>query len=768
MDINAYIGSRTLRVLALGILLLQTQQTVAATHTYPTDVTAPYILPSNDTLNVISGTMETASGNNTAYTVSLSSATTASSTTSLNVSSGAEISYAGSNTSAASISSNRTDSNTTTANININGTLDSGTGLYAISLRNSNASAADTYNINVSTTGLISGNILSNNVLHSVVNLTGDANITGTISLSTLASGSSALIVGATGSATFTPVSPISDIGTLQVSNSSTFNLGVVNADIASVVIDANSSMYLTTTLEGLSTTDGAIVNNGSFYISADIAKTGGFSGSGTNYITGGGATPLTIDTSSYVVSNHTAVLQDVNTYGNITLSAANFVLSGANNFTIAYGTDDGYSPGYFPGGTYTLVTTTGGLVTAPNFTVPSDTMFLAFGTPSTTTDTITITLTRTPFNNYANTLLTQTIAGNLEIIGNNNPSNSMVTLLNAIEESTSTQVLQSALQQLAPLANAPVYGYQVQNESMRQAKLRLAELRASQKSYYAGDLGKDMHVWIRPFGAYGNQDAKDDSFGYYARTGGVIGGFDRDLDDYYTLGAACAYANSNIKDKINQVSNTNLKSYIAMIYGTYNYIDSTYLDWVMALTANNFDASRVMSFNSYSQVATASYSSQQFAINGFFGKDYEAFGFMQLTPEAFAQYMFTKQYPYTETGASGANLEISRQNSNIVSLGLGAKAAIPLLADPSVIVPEIHGMAFYNPLTGNQNTTFSFVDGGAPMLSTFYLSRTALSIGAAFSVAVLDNLEVKCNFDYEVADRFNGYTFWLNLRYIF
>lgn len=728
---------------------------------------------SGDVVNVLANaTMATPSSSSIQYTIGLTTTAPSGPSLTINVNSGGTLSYSGTNGGGAAIFVSRNDNTLTTQNMNINGTISAGTGLYAFSLTNIvGVTAQDTYNINISGTGTVNGTILSSGVLHSNVNITGTPTINGAIVLGTSSIGSSSLVVGASGAATFTPTYSISDISNIQISNSSTLNLGVTNSDLKAFLIDVGSTLTNTTTIIGASSSDGNIVNNGTFNIGAGISKTGAFTGSGTNVITAGGSTGLTITTSNYQITNHRVAMLDVQNYGNITLSTANFRLNngGTNSFSLAYGTAAGYSPGYFPEGTYTLVTTTAGTITTPTFSaVPSSTLFLSFGTPFVSGNTIKVTLTRTGFNEYPGTSLTQSIAGSLESIGANSPNSTMLELLNAMEETTSSSSLQSNLQQLAPLTTAPIFGYQIQNDSMRQAKLRLAELRNHNGSYFAGDIGKDSHLWIRPFGAYANQDAKEDSLGYYARSGGVIVGFDRNLDDYYTLGAAFAYANSNVQDKINALSITQLQSYIAMMYGTYNITSSQYVDWVLAVTANNFDANRLVDFNSFNQYANSTYSSQQFSINGILAKDYEAFGFLELTPEAFGQLTYAKQYPYTETNGGGANLNIDRTNPTIVTLGLGAKAAMPLLADPSIIVPEIHGMFFYTPIAGNQDTMFSFVDGGSPMTSSFSLSRTGLLIGAAFTIAVVDRLEIKFNFDYEVEDRYHGYTTWLNLRYVF
>lgn len=724
-----------------------------------------------DTVNIISGTTSTGSSSALPYTIGITDTATGAINgiaIDLNVNSGATLTYGGTASAGAAFFSSRQDSMATTSTIQIDGEVDAGTGLYGLYIANANANGQDTYTINISDTGSMSGAILTNNVNAVNLNLTGIPTVNGVINLGTKTAGLSTLTIGSPNTANFTPTESITNIGLLHITNSSTMTLNVSNTNISAVSVDSLSTFNINYALNGKVTSDGTINNNGTINLSANIAKTGGFIGTGTNNILEGAATGLTVATSTYQVTNHNAILQDVNNYGNINLTTAAFNLNngGANTFKVIYGSD-GYNPGYFPAGVYTLVTAAGA-VTAPTFaTVPDSTLFLAFSNLGVVSNKIQITLTRTPFNVYATTMLTQNIGSTLETIGTSNPSSSMIALLDAVEASTNQEGVEFALRQLAPLANAPFYGYQIQNESMYQVKLRLASLHDGSAHYFAGDIGKDNHTWLRGFGSYGNQDAKQDSLGYYASSGGVAAGFDRNLDDHYTLGAAFAYALSHVNDKVNPQSITDVKSYIGMVYGTYNFSDVAFLDWILGISINNYTANRLVNINSlYNQVASSSYDSQQISVLGLWSKNYEAFGFMQLTPQAQAQYTFVKQYAYNESDAPGANLSISRTNSDVVSLALGGIAAVPVLVDPSIIMPDLHFMVYYNPVIGKQNTTFSFIDGGGPMVSTMDLSRTALIIGAAFTIAVVERLEVKFNIDYEVADRFNGYMAYLNLRY--
>ncbi len=742
---------------SLVTLSMASQVAIATVYNYPTAgagtlAAAPQSLSNGDTLNVDSGTFQTPSSSSTAYTVTSTPATTTGTT--ITVDAGATISYSGTNTAGAAISSIRSDTGTTNSILNLNGTASNGTGLYAVYLTNSNVTPNDVYTIN--NTGSITGAVITNGIKTFTFNINGAAaSVTGTIDLKVTSTGSSTLNI--TGGANFTPTSSIADISLVTVANLSSLTLNVLTSNIKALTINNGGTATVNYPLAGLSASDGAIINNGTFNIAANITKTGTFTGTGTNIV----SEAVSVTTSSYSITNHKAFLTDNLNYGKLSLATAAF---STTNFSVTGGT------GYFPGGTYTLVSSPNSMtITNPTIPVPSSTLFLNFNTPVinnvATPKTVKITLDRTPFNSYATNNLTQAIGVDLESIGATTTNSDMMALLNAVEASTNANQVEFSLEQLAPLTTAPIFGLEVQNNTMRQVQLRLAELR-DRDTYFAGDIAKDNYLWMRPFGGYANQQPKDDSLGYYGTGGGIAAGFDRNLGANYNVGAAGAYALSHVKDKVNMESRTEIKSYIGMVYGSYNFPDTHYFDWIVAVMANNFNASRVVNINGYYQTATSSYGSQQISFKGLWGREFPAFGFMQLTPLATAQYTFAKQYEYEESGGAATNLSISRTNSNLVQLGLGAKAATPLWVNPSIIIPEIHALAFYNPIIGQQNSVFSFVDGGGQMTSIFDLSRTGLIYGAALTVAVVDKLEIKFNLDFNVQDRFNAYVVYLNMRY--
>jgi len=767
---------RSVRASIVGICcLLPINMAQAVTYNFPvagagTLAVAPQALAAGDTININSSIFEPVASNLFSYAVSLPGPSVAATT--VNVAANASIIYNGTGPSPSAIVANYSDATTTLLNINNLGTISSGFGATAISLRNATTGNADIYNIN--NNAAIIGGIFTAGAQTVNLNLSGAADpingvvsVLGGINLSASATSTATLnigINGTTGSGAFTVYStqgPISNISLIVVHPASTFVLNDPATAIAAFTVDHGSTATLNNIMSAASVNEGQISNVGTLILTSNITKTGQFNtaSDGNTIVT----QAISVSTSNYAnAGTHTAQLTDILNYGQLNLG----------NITPTFVTFTAtYKSGYFPAGTYNLVTSTNATSFArlPVPSLPNNpSAFITFSNLQSNDNTVQITVSRSLYQNYAKSTLTRSIAANLESIGANLPTTQnaqMVALLDAVEKS-SIGGINDVMKQLAPLSTPPLHALTVQNESMKQVELRLASLRSPYKGYMAGDLVRDNQLWFRPFGAYANQKAIDDIQGYYATTGGFAMGFDRDLDSKYNVGMAASYAVSRIKDKINPNSLVLMKTYQGMLYGTYNFKTGKYLDWITGIGATNYVSNRPVNIQNFGGIANSNYSGQQFSTKATIGKDYSAFDFLQVTPEASAQYSFATQYEYQESGAQGANLDIVRKNANVVQLGVGGKLSTPILLDRSTIIPEIHLMGLFNIINGSQDTTFKFISGGDPMTSHMSLNRGTLKMGAALTLAVIGSLELKLNYDCEMQDRYVNHSGYLNFKY--
>lgn len=757
MDVS--LKKYSLRLVGLCCLLAPALAVGTAFNSPPT--VGPKVLADTDSLTVLSGTMRTTDA--TAYTVLLADGATGCQVT---VNAGATLSYAGTDTLGKVIFGNRNSITTPTDTITNHGTINNGPGTYAIYLQNSGVGTNNI--VLIDNYSSILGSVVTSGVKTAILDLNESASISGLVNLSTSA-GDSSVNVGLNGTSAcnYTSGGSFSNIGLLTLSNAhgaSSMTLNHTSSSIKAINIGGtNNTLTINAAMSGAQA-DGAITNNGTLVINANISKTSTF----TTTINGNtkilsAVTVTTAGASSAGYNNlgtHTVVFTDTNNYGKLTLSAAS---PSFNLFVI-----DNPNKGFVKAGTYELVSAPS-ISTAPtagNTTVSAaNTLFSTFSTITANATSLSTTVTRTGYQTFTTNDLLKSIATNLENIGASNPTTNMLSLLNAIEKSTTKGALISALKQLTPLISAPLHGFEIQNEAMEQVALRLASVRDG-SGYMAGSAERDNSFWVRPYGNMANQKEKEDSAGYYAVSGGLAVGLDRVLDTKFTLGAATSYSLSHVKEKINPSSLTLIKSYQAMLYGTYNFTKTRYLNWVINMAANNYQSTHYININGVSFIPKAKYSSQQFSTKGIWGKDYAMSDFSQITPMASLQYTYAKQYTYSETDGGGANQTIVRENSNTVQVGLGGKLSVPLNLDPAIFSPEIHAMFLYNVINGKQNSVSSFVDGGGQMLARMNLARAGLKVGCGFTMATIDRLELKLNVDREFRDRYTNSSFYFNFKY--
>lgn len=727
-----------------------------AAQTYP-GVTAPYTLPNGQTLTIQSGNMQTTNGTN--YTVLQGVGST------ITVNLGATLSYAGTDSSGNAVRQTRDNAtnSASTETLNNYGTIYTN---GPISVYYSNSAGSPTNSVVINNYGSIYQAIYTSAPLNVTLNMLGsNANAFGNIDLNFATGGSSTVNIGSADGITmlptdFTTKGILQNIQNINIYSGSNLNINTQTISITNIDVKSGGTATINYPLAG----SGGLINvDGTLTLANSITNTGNFSSAGTTI----GAENITVNTATFAVTGtYQSQISDVLNYGVLNLGTAS--VNEIDNFALTY------TGGYFPAGNYLLATGQGAITTTAIADPTSyNTMFLTFGQPyvgGTGNKSIYTNITRQGFNQFVSSTLAQAIGSDLEGIGANNPTNDMVQILNAVEASTTSSQLQTVLLQLGPLISAPIFSIQIQSQALEEVKLRLAELRGynTYDSYYAGDTSRDNHIWLRPYGDYANQDSKNDCAGYYATTGGFALGFDRDLDENYTLGLAGNYSLSHVRDKISSQSETNIKSYGGTLYGTYNFNETRYLDWLLGVIVNSYDAKRIININGLFLTANSSYSSQSFAAKGIWGKDYAAFDFLQVTPEASLQYIYNKQYAYSETGAPGANLNIVLNNTNSVQLGIGGKVAAPVLLKPGIFVPELHSMFYYNVINPQQNTMFGFVEAGTQqIISNFVPGRTQLMIGAAVTIGVVESLELKFNYDVLYQDRYTNHAFYLNFRYL-
>lgn len=557
---------------------------------------------------------------------------------------------------------------------------------------------------------------------------------------------------------------------TLQ-SGASCINFSNMNLASGST-IQVNSGASLTVSDSQTLSGDGDIVNSGFFTVDNSnlTLGTGGVGGNFTNnssgifYVNG---TP-TITFAGATFTNNGSILASFSTLN--TLPAIN--ASAATTVSLSTGTIIvGYNNNFIAEGEYTLITSNAVLTpsTLGGYVLPQPSRYISSWSLSTNGANANVQVVRDGFGNHATTARGKVIGDYMELLGRSNPTPEQLDLLNALEKIQDDTELNTALVNLFPPESPPIQTMQMISTNLRQVEIRLVNTRQDTLMAAAGDDSYGKHgVWIRPFTSSGHQRDKQDMLGYKAKTKGIAFGIDSEAQHWLTVGIAGSVSKSTVTQNNNSRTYTDISAYQAMVYGTVKSAKDAYFDWILAVGNNNYDGVRNVTMTGYQADAVSDYGGQQITAKVIASRDFELFGYYQLTPHGSAQYSFLRTLGYQENGAGPFNVIVSPNNMNLFRLGLGAELSVPLSDRNYVGIPAVHAGAYVDAGGGVQDTNSMFISGGPIISSKLQPNRLLIKAGASFNLSINDNIELTVNYDLEARRGYTGHEAYLNLRYIF
>ncbi|WP_169545771.1 autotransporter outer membrane beta-barrel domain-containing protein [Sneathiella aquimaris] len=256
-------------------------------------------------------------------------------------------------------------------------------------------------------------------------------------------------------------------------------------------------------------------------------------------------------------------------------------------------------------------------------------------------------------------------------------------------------------------------------------ASKRLAALRsgkqyasADQTGFSSGDTGMAKAAWIKPFGNWAEQDARDGVAGFTARTYGLAVGLDTELAQGFTLGGSFAYANSDVDGKGAGDSQVDINSYQVTVYGDYT-TDAFYIEGMLGYAHNSNDGKRKFTFGGLDRQANSDYNSSQYMASIGGGVPVQIKGNAYITFEAGLDYTHVNTDSYTETGAGNLNLNVDSDNIDALIASLGARVHTRMKQGEGVLIPEFNAGVSYD-LSGDEAVaTATYTGGGAAFKTT-------------------------------------------------
>lgn len=410
-----------------------------------------------------------------------------------------------------------------------------------------------------------------------------------------------------------------------------------------------------------------------------------------------------------------------------------------------------------------------------PTLVQPSSTV-LSFSLSTPTSKILRLTVNRMLYANVNTITAWNGVASALDQIRTQNPSPGQRNILNTLDSLGSVSQLQSALGQLAPIANGGVILTSLQMLNMNFDKIvsRLNGLQAKLdtfgspiKGYIAGDF-RPAPVVRGTYGPmfFANSLAvplQNGVPGFTSITGGVGAIGDVPLNCYTKIGGAISYAAAGVKDDHNLGNHTNINNIQGSLYGRFEY-GWPFLDGMISLGHNRYNSKRNIAV--INQTATGNYSGTQRSakIRGGIAVPIKT---LEITPIGSVQYTKLKIHPYLEQGTNGANLRYPSTTVNATEYAFGVRLAE--ISEPETFLPEVHFMALQYVKNPNLQVTSRFTDGGPSFITAGPpLAKNGYNVGGSVSALLSNNLILIGSYDYETRKKYSGHSLYLKIRRYF
>lgn len=296
----------------------------------------------------------------------------------------------------------------------------------------------------------------------------------------------------------------------------------------------------------------------------------------------------------------------------------------------------------------------------------------------------------------------------------------------------------------------------------------RIVQTRIESKRGMASgdDFFGDSNVWLKPFGSWGDQDARGGVAGYTTETYGMVGGVDGHVSSVVQLGGALAVAKVDIDGEsslASQSADVDIFEFIG--YGSYSLNDRTNINFQAGFGHNSNEGRRQIDF--IAAMASSDYDGQSAHLSFGVDRTYALGQQTTFVPTVSATYIRVDEEAYTETGADLLNLTVDGRTAEALILGTDAKL-IYTLTDQASLFGDL-GVGYD---TINDQASISAAFAGAP--NVFFITNgidpspwlVQGGVGALYKVK--NNLEITGRYDAEYRSDYLNQTASVKLSWLF
>ena len=238
-----------------------------------------------------------------------------------------------------------------------------------------------------------------------------------------------------------------------------------------------------------------------------------------------------------------------------------------------------------------------------------------------------------------------------------------------------------------------------------------------AQTGMASGDEALNKSFWIKAFGGKANQDARGGFAGSDSDVYGMMAGIDRQTESGWLVGAAMAYAKTNVNmSDFRDGDGADIKTYQLTGYVARNF-DRWFLQGMMSYAYNDYETNRNTHLTG---MAKADFNGDMYAMRVIAGMPFTLRENVTMTPSVGVEALRIEQSSYTEQGAGVLSLNVGDSDANRVRSLLGLELATQKqLNDGSVLRPSVKANWRHEFKDEGMGTTASLVGGGGTFETT-------------------------------------------------
>ncbi|MGE8360856.1 autotransporter outer membrane beta-barrel domain-containing protein [Pseudomonas sp.] len=273
-------------------------------------------------------------------------------------------------------------------------------------------------------------------------------------------------------------------------------------------------------------------------------------------------------------------------------------------------------------------------------------------------------------------------------------------------------------------------------------------------------------HFWIKSFGSWASQDARNGVSGFDADSKGMALGLDAAISESTRLGLAFAYAKTDVDgDSRVAPQSAQIDTYQLIGYGTYSLSDATRLNFQVDVGQNRTEGRRQISFTG--DTAKADYDGYNVHLGLGIDHDVRLTEQLVFVPSARTDYTWIREDAYREKGAGLLNLDVDERDTEALVFSLDGKLDYSL-TDTTILSANLG--AGYDVI--NESASMTSIYAGAPgaafRTEGLDLEPWLARAGLGLSHTLDNGTEVSLRYDAEARSGFTNQGAQIKARWAF